>query len=169
MSKECIHFFGPLCMYFLRTCCKYRATLYVFTYMPSAHAHRTVCTAQVHKTVERNFPRTYRRELPSTKLILYSFTEFEGKGIVLEQNSQRRPQTSEEEAERVRIECVRGPTMSLVVIHNLLFPKSLPHCWISRCIDACFRIKLNLDFMMGGGLIFTFLLKNIMFQTKNFV
>ena len=103
--------------------------------MPSAPVRRTVCSAQVHKTVELNFPRTYRRELPSTKLILYSFTEVDGKGSVLEQNSQRRPQTSDEDAERVRIECVRGQTMSLVVIHNLLFQKSLPNCWISHCID----------------------------------
>jgi hypothetical protein len=77
-------------IYNLRTCCKYTATLYFFTYMPSAHVHRTVYTAQVHKTVERNFPRTNRRELRSTKLILYSFTEFDGKGSVLEQNSSRK-------------------------------------------------------------------------------
>jgi hypothetical protein len=74
----------------LRVCCKYTETLYFFTYMPFAHVHLSVCTAQVHKTVERNFPRTYRRELPSTKLILYSFTEFDGKGSVLEQNSSRK-------------------------------------------------------------------------------
>jgi hypothetical protein len=77
-------------MYNLRICCKYTATLYFMTYMPPAHVHLTVCTAQVHKTVERNFPRTYERELPSTKLILYSFTEFDGKGSVLEQNSSRK-------------------------------------------------------------------------------
>lgn len=70
--------------YNVRICCKYTVSLYFFIYMPPARAHLTVCRAQLHKTVERSFQRTYRRERPSTKLSLYAFTEFDGKGSVLQ-------------------------------------------------------------------------------------
>ena len=59
-------------------------------------------------------------------------------------------------------------TVSLVVIHNLVFSKSRPDCWISNCNDASFRIKWSLDCTGGRGLLFTLFVKEQCVSKENF-
>jgi hypothetical protein len=89
-------------------------------------------------SVQRNFRRVHRKDAPADKSVRKWYQQFQETGSVVKGHSPGRPNTSQDDTQRIRVAFQRSPKRSVLhVSRQLQIPKSTVHDVVHR------RLKLR--------------------------